>query len=463
MRKRTRILLAAAVLATSLLWLGDASEKGGSGVARASQPALGCDGDGAGMANPAAVYCYELGYEYSVFDAEQGQHGICAFPDGTECDEWSFLEGRCGQGHSYCAKQGYDLIVKTDGRNPFSSEYSVCVLDQQEIGPATELMGLREKASRAALAPEQELSRPQGEVSQEDLPASFDWRNHNGHDWMTSVRDQANCGSCWAFSAVGAVEAAYNIATQNPGLDLNLSEEYLVSDCLPDNTCCGGWHDVALQFVKDTGIPDESCMPYADSTCTCPSDICSSANCTYYAANSCSNRTCSDRCADWQARLKSIVETGAVPSDQATIKQYAVDEGPLAVALDMDGTFDNGIYRCASPDELNHAVVIAGYNDVGGYWIVKNSWGASWNGDGYFNVGYGECLIETAVFYAEAPGAVPGAVGGMADFPDIDGSAPRTADSSGASSGPPYAAVAAGVAGVLAIAAGGWYARRRLS
>jgi len=99
-------------------------------------------GEGAlGMANPAAVYCRELGYEYEVVDTAGGQDGICVLPDGSSCADWSFLEGKCGGSYSYCARQGYDLITKTDGRNAFSREYGVCVRGQEEIGAVTELMG----------------------------------------------------------------------------------------------------------------------------------------------------------------------------------------------------------------------------------------------------------------------------------------------------------------------------------
>jgi len=81
-----------------------------------------------------------------------------------------------------------------------------------------------------------------------DAPlASFDWRNHNGGNWLTPVKSQGGRGSCWVFSSVGVVEAAHNIAGGNPDLDLNLSEQYLVSDCLSYNNCCGGRHDTALQ------------------------------------------------------------------------------------------------------------------------------------------------------------------------------------------------------------------------
>jgi putative hemolysin len=62
-----------------------------------------------GMANPASVYCQGLGFKEETRENDQGQYGMCLFPDGTECDTWDFLAGRCGQEHSYCVQEGNDL------------------------------------------------------------------------------------------------------------------------------------------------------------------------------------------------------------------------------------------------------------------------------------------------------------------------------------------------------------------
>jgi putative hemolysin len=424
--------------------------------------ASGCDGNAPGMADPAAVYCSELGYAYEVVDTGEGQQGICVLPDGSRCDAWGFLEGKCGQSYSYCARQGYKVITKTDGKDAFSREYGVCVHDEQEVGPVTELTSLSEKATRGA-APAQQAPTTQEEGSPpQALPDSFDWRNHNG-DWMTSVKDQGGCGSCWAFSAVGVVEAMYNIGTANPNLDKDLSEEYLVSDCLPDNNCCGGWHDVALEFIRDYGISDEACFPYVDgSGCGCGTTC--GSNCTYRTGSSCSDATCTGRCANWQSRRRRIDAMGPVSAGE--IKQNVVAKGPLAVVMGVGtqygGHFEGGIYRCTNDSGINHAVVIAGYDDAGGYWIVKNSWGSSFGDNGYFKVGYGECAIESDVYYAGGP---PADVGGIAELPALVGTstdqAAAPAGGSGWSAGG-YAALAAGLAaGAIAVGAGGWYVMRR--
>jgi hypothetical protein len=90
------------------------------------------------------------------------------------------------------------------------------------------------------------------------------------------------------------------------------------------------------------------------------------------------------------------------------MKQTLVEDGPLSVAmgiLQRGDYWDGDIYRCAEDSDdfgINHGVVITGYNDAGGYWIVKNSWGSGWNGNGYFKVGYGECAIESYIYYAVA-------------------------------------------------------------
>jgi len=77
----------------------------------------------AGLANPASVYCQGLGFSEETRENELGQHGICIFPNGSECDTWDFLAGRCGQEHSYCVDQGYELQANED------SNIAACIFD----------------------------------------------------------------------------------------------------------------------------------------------------------------------------------------------------------------------------------------------------------------------------------------------------------------------------------------------
>jgi putative hemolysin len=349
-----------------------------------------------------------MGYTYEAVE-DGGQRGICAMPDGERCDAWAFLQGTCGQAHSYCARQGYGTATRSDGQNPFSVEYAVCLAaDGAVVGSVTELSALSEKATGCGgelRADETTLNPPPGAETYEPgpvgaPPSSFDWRDHQGYDWLTPIRNQGGCGSCWAFAAVGIAEAVHNIANHDPSLDKDISEQYLVSDCdTYSGDCCGGWHDSALQYLRDDGVPDDDCMTYVDGWgCGCDGGACT--DCAY----SCSDRTCDDRCADWSSRLEYISGMGTVSSDQQAIKQALVDHGPLAVAMGIgsaySGGWDGDIYRCGNDSGVNHAVVIVGYDDAGGYWWVRNSWGSGWNGDGYFKVGYGECSVENYVRYA---------------------------------------------------------------
>jgi hypothetical protein len=104
------------------------------------------------------------------------------------------------------------------------------------------------------------------------------------------------------------------------------------------------------------------------------------------------------------------------------MKQSVVDNGPLTVAMGYGsgygGYWDGDIYRCTDDSGVNHGVVIAGYDDAGGYWIVKNSWGSGWNGDGYFKVGYGECAVEQYAVYAYLVTATDSDSDGVADTVD---------------------------------------------
>jgi len=368
------------------------------------------------MANPAAIYCEELGYTYTTFSAPTGDYSICRFPDGSQCDAWDFLEGQCAPDFSLCTRLGYTVEQRRDGDNEFSPEYAVCVdHDGTVIADMSILTDLISKMAPCETGDNHALSLsfdPQSYVVTHGvtpitIPSSFDWRNHNGTNWITPVRDQRECGACWAFSALAAAEAAFNIESGNPDLDINLSEQYLVSDCNPLGSCCGGDEYVAMRYLRDYGVPDDACMPYIDGV-SCGCEGYCTEDCTYNnGLNICSDTTCSNRCTDWSSRLVKIDSIERVPSDAATIKQYIVQKGPVAAAYGLGasqfgGHWDGDVYRCTNDNDANHAVLIVGYNDAGGYWIAKNSWGTSYQDNGFFKIGYGECFIERYVHSVQA-------------------------------------------------------------
>ncbi len=362
---------------------------------------------GVGMRNPSAVYCTEMGYEFQIKKTINGETGLCMMPDGEECDSWSFYSGECGQEYSYCTRHGLDVSdIKV--ADAFTGECTACVMPNGSIRAVSQLLGLNQKSATGVLTVAEYLNDSEasldirGAADGDPLPGFFDWRNADGVNWMTPVKDQGNCGSCWAFSAVGVVEAAYNIGYGNPDLDLNLSEQYLVTDCCgPCGHCCGGWMYTALQFIRDNGITDENCFPYADSLCSCRNGSC---NCSY-SSPCCSNAVCSDRCPDWDSRLVTIDDTAPVTATIESIKQSVIERGPVSAAMgygDRVGGYwdENHVYRCTDDEWINHGIVIAGYDDTEGYWIVKNSWGSSWEDGGYFKLGFGECAIESWPYYA---------------------------------------------------------------
>ena len=215
------------------------------------------------------------------------------------------------------------------------------------------------------------------------IPASFDWSHvvlplalPAGGNWMTNVKDQGGCGSCWAFATLGYVEAVYNIEQSDATLDKDLSEQDLVS-CSSGNCTLGGNPVLTAKYIQETGVVPNACFLYSasDETCTVP-----------------------NRCVTWAAQLWTVGNWFILPtSDQASIKNELVNGGPVLAVMNMS-TWNVGTESCTSSVE-NHAVVIVGYDDVGGSWIVRNSWGAGWIDGifGYFKVKYGECGLDSGV------------------------------------------------------------------
>ncbi|XP_063622456.1 procathepsin L-like [Cydia splendana] len=200
-----------------------------------------------------------------------------------------------------------------------------------------------------------------------DYPATVDWRQRGV---VTDVKDQKQCGSCWAFSATGALEGQTAIKTKRL---VSLSEQNLIDCCTNkygNNGCNGGWMNSAFQYIKDNGgISGDASYPYqADQQ-----------QCRYNSRNAAA--TCTG--------YVSIPQ-----GDEGKLMDAVATIGPIAVAIDAPNTFQQyaeGVYyeqtcRTNSPD---HAVLVVGYGTDprgGDYWLVKNSWGKSWGLDGYIKM-----------------------------------------------------------------------------
>jgi len=221
------------------------------------------------------------------------------------------------------------------------------------------------------------------------LPASFDWRNQGGDNWITTVKDQAQCGSCWAFAAVAVVEAMHN--AQGPAVEisnLDLSEQNLVS-CGGAGDCEGGFVTSALQYVMSNKIVGESAFPYQSQNCVNGDGDC-------FPVCSCSGNECARPCnctfGSYHSRWK-ISGWHHVPVSSSTdpvseIKRALLCRGPLAVC----GTWSIDIQGNAS----GHCVLLVGWDNnavpsfiqslfgwSSGAWFFKNSWGTGWGGSGY--------------------------------------------------------------------------------
>merc|ERR1712150_151673 len=197
-----------------------------------------------------------------------------------------------------------------------------------------------------------------------DLPDAVDWRKHGA---VTEVKDQKQCGSCWAFATTGALEGQHFRKT---GKLVSLSEQNLV-DCsrsFGNFGCNGGLMDNAFRYIKaNGGIDTEESYPYKGRDGKCKF-----------------NETTIG------ATVTGFVD---IPSgNEMALQKASASIGPISVAIDASHFsfqfYSHGVYdepRC-SPEQLDHGVLAVGYgvSDKGEkYWLVKNSWGPKWGNKGY--------------------------------------------------------------------------------
>jgi C1A family cysteine protease len=204
------------------------------------------------------------------------------------------------------------------------------------------------------------------------VPTSWNWVNQGA---VTPIKNQQQCGSCWAFATVATTEGLYEI---NGNTLTSFSEQQIVS-C--DKTCAGcngGWPYLAMAYVAANGLETETQYPYIAQTGTCK----------YNKAD---------------AITTGVTGAAFVTPKSPTALFAAVYQQPTAIIVEADQSvfqlYTSGIIGAGCGVALDHAITAVGYTPT--YFIVKNSWGTSWGQEGYlwiststsYNSGLGACGI----------------------------------------------------------------------
>ncbi|XP_075396455.1 cathepsin S isoform X2 [Tenrec ecaudatus] len=200
----------------------------------------------------------------------------------------------------------------------------------------------------------------------QQLPDSVDWREKG---CVTDIKYQGSCGACWAFSAVGALEAQLKLRT---GKLLSLSAQNLV-DCsgekYQNHGCNGGFMTEAFQYIIDNkGIDSDIAYPYKATD----------GKCQY----------------DPKKRAATCSKYTELPfGDEDALKEAVANKGPVSVAIDASHSsfflYKSGVYYDPScTQKVNHGVLVIGYGNLNGkdYWLVKNSWGLNFGDQGYIRM-----------------------------------------------------------------------------
>jgi len=210
------------------------------------------------------------------------------------------------------------------------------------------------------------------------IPDELDWRSKGA---VLPVKNQGQCGSCWAFSAVASMEGSLAI---NSGKLVGLSEQQLV-DCSGSTGnmgCNGGLMDYAFEWVKANG------------------GICTESDYSYTGRDGTCKKTCT--------KVATVVDYKDVPPRNEDALLQAIATQPVSVAIQADQMafqfYSGGVFDAPCGTNLNHGVTAVGYGTEGGkdYYLVRNSWGASWGVAGYIKMvrGKNQCGIAQDSSYA---------------------------------------------------------------
>jgi hypothetical protein len=212
-------------------------------------------------------------------------------------------------------------------------------------------------------------------VQPADLPSQFSWRDINGTDYTTPIRDQAPAPTCEAYALCAVLETEMQYKLKERYLP-DLSENHLFFSA--GGTMAKGYVSLtdAANYLMHYGVPDEGCWPEPHR----PND---------YPFQSLPG---------WENRTVKISEWGWISHDLTTMKQALIEHGPLVICIHYWSDFyyyHGGVYKNHTGRPVGgHVVAIVGYDDSQSCWIVKNSDGTKWGEDGYFRMAYDADMIS---------------------------------------------------------------------
>ena len=206
---------------------------------------------------------------------------------------------------------------------------------------------------------------------------SFDWRRYGR---VPPVRQQSPCGDCWAFGALGAYETSYHLVND---LQIKASEQYVIN-CVPQGSCNkGGWHQWVFNWMLTKGIADETAVRYTGEERACPAGV----------------RT------PYRATIWGFVSNDKTIPPVEKTKAAICNYGSVAVAVNATPAFQayrGGVFNQQDPGNINHDVLLIGWDDAKGAWLLRNSWGTDWGENGYMWIAYNSNKIGYAAGWVRA-------------------------------------------------------------